>query len=99
MARRVTLSASAQGAILKGVAVLSLVGCVLGLVTIAVVGWTILQFRNDAANKTVPADILAGETEMMILLNIGIVVAIGIILVGIWLLLRDRQRGHATDRA
>jgi hypothetical protein len=63
MARRVTLSATAQAAILKGAAVVSLLGCVLGLVTIAVVDWTIFQFRNDmlAANKIVPADFLADE--------------------------------------
>jgi hypothetical protein len=101
MARRITLSATAQAAILKGVAVLSLLGCVLGLVAIAVMDWTILQFRNDmlAANKAVPAHFLAGEAGMMILFNIGVVVAIGINLVGIWLLLRDRQTGRTTDQA
>jgi hypothetical protein len=101
MARRITLSATAQAAILKGAAVLSLLGCVLGIVAIAVVDWTILQFRNDmlAANKTVPANFLASETGMMILLNIGIVVAIGINLAGIWLLLRDRQKSRTSDQA
>jgi hypothetical protein len=101
MARRITLSTTAQAAILKGAALLSLLGCVLGLVAIAVVDWTILEFRNDmlAANRTVPADFLASETGMMILFNIGIVVAIGFNLVGIWLMLRDRPKDRATDQA
>ena len=101
MARRITLSANAQAAIRKAVAVVTLLGCVLGVVTIAVVDWTIVQFRNDmlAANKTVPADFLAGETGMMILFNIGIVVAIGFNLAGIWLLLRDRQKSRTSDQA
>jgi hypothetical protein len=101
MARRIASSTTAQAVILKGVAVLSLLGCVLGIVAIAVVDWTILQFRNDmlAANGTVPADILARETEMMLLLNVGVVVAIGINLAGIRLMLRDRPKNRTTDKA
>ena len=100
MARWITLSAAAQAVILKGTAVISLLGCVLALVAIAVVDWTIFQFRNDmlAANKAMPTDFLASETEMMILLNIGIVVAIGFILVGIRLMLRDVRKARTTDQ-
>jgi hypothetical protein len=88
MARKITLSATAQAAILQGAAVLSLLGCVLAIATIVVVDWTILGFRNDmlATNKTVPANFLAGETGM-----------IGINLVGIWLMLRDRPKDRTTD--
>jgi hypothetical protein len=100
MARWITLSAAAQAAILKGTAVISLLGCVLALVAIAVVDWTIFQFRNDmlAANKSVPADFLASETEMMFLLNIGVAVAIGISLVGIRRMLRDGRKARTTDQ-
>ena len=101
MARKITLSATAQAAILKGVAVLSLLGCGLGIAAFAVVDWTILRFRNDmlAAGRTVPADLLAGETTMMLLFNIEVVIAIGINLVGIWLMLRGRPKDRTTDQA
>jgi hypothetical protein len=77
----------------KGVAIFSVLGCVAGLVAVAVVDWSVMGLHSEfvATNRAAAADVLSDVTRMMILLNLGIVLAVTINLVAVWFLLRGRK--------
>jgi hypothetical protein len=82
-----------NAAILKGLAVFSVLGCVAGLVAVAMVDWSMIRFYNElvATNRIAVADILSSEARMMMLLNLAIVVAVALNLVAAWLMVRSRR--------
>jgi len=79
--------------ILKGLAIFSVLGCVAGLVAVAVVDWSVMRLQHELASTSsaAAADVLSAQTGTMILLNLAIVLAVAINLVAVWFMLGGRR--------
>jgi len=82
-----------DAAILKGLAVFSVLACLGGLTTVAAADWAMIRLHNDfiAMNGVAASDALSAEARTMILLNVCVVVAIVLNLVAVRLMLRGRK--------
>jgi hypothetical protein len=85
--------ARVDATVLKGLAVLSVLGCVIGLVAVSIADWAMIQFHNElaATNRPRAADVLSGEMRTIALLNIALVVAVAINLAAVRLMLRGKR--------
>jgi hypothetical protein len=86
------LSPAVNAAILKGLAIFSVLGGAAGLAAVAFVDWTMIRLHSDlVVTDAASADFLSAEARMMILLNAGVVIAVAVNLVAVWFMLRGRQ--------
>lgn len=93
MIARLRPGARVDAAVLKGLAILSVLGCVIGLAAVGVADWAMIQFHNElaAANRARAADVLSGEMRTIVLLNIAVAVAVAINLAAVRLMLRGKR--------